>query len=179
MEKLNKQRGLRNCNPLNIRRTADLWQGLAERQPDPEFFTFRSMAWGYRAAFIVLRTYCHKYGLRTVRDIIARWAPPEDGNDTENYIRKVCVLTGQMPQPVRPFAHGTVGRGYEPGGMWGEAHYEPDKRRLVALYGDGLTLSNLTFKTSMPMNKTVWNTLLNVIIAVASAILGAIGGSAM
>ncbi|MEE0573632.1 MAG: smalltalk protein [Paraprevotella clara] len=27
------------------------------------------------------------------------------------------------------------------------------------------------------MNKTVWNTLLNVIIAVASAILGAIGGS--
>lgn len=66
MEKLNKQRGLRNCNPLNIRRTADLWQGLAERQPDPEFFTFRSMPWGYRAAFIVLRTYCHKYGLRTV-----------------------------------------------------------------------------------------------------------------
>ena len=45
MEKLNKQRGLRNCNPLNIRRTADLWQGLAERQPDPEFFTFRSMPW--------------------------------------------------------------------------------------------------------------------------------------
>ena len=29
------------------------------------------------------------------------------------------------------------------------------------------------------MNKTVWNTFLNVIIAVASAILGAIGGSAM
>lgn len=29
------------------------------------------------------------------------------------------------------------------------------------------------------MNKTVWNTLLNVIITVASAILGAIGGSAM
>lgn len=29
------------------------------------------------------------------------------------------------------------------------------------------------------MNKSVWNTLLNVIIAVASAILGAIGGSAM
>ena len=55
MEKLNKQRGLRNCNPLNIRRTADLWQGLAERQPDPEFFTFRSMPWGYRAAFIVGR----------------------------------------------------------------------------------------------------------------------------
>ncbi len=29
------------------------------------------------------------------------------------------------------------------------------------------------------MNKSVWKTLLNVLIAVASAILGAIGGSAM
>ncbi|MCD8318818.1 MAG: smalltalk protein [Paraprevotella sp.] len=29
------------------------------------------------------------------------------------------------------------------------------------------------------MNKSIWNTLLNVIIAIASAILGAIGGSAM
>lgn len=183
MEKLNKQRGLRNCNPLNIRRTADLWQGLAERQPDPEFFTFRSMPWGYRAAFIVLRTYCHKYGLRTVRDIIARWAPPEDGNDTGNYIRKVCVLTGFPPDKcLNP---------YDPSHMAPlvaamsrvECGVKPIMSQIKegwSLYmGYGLPFSNLTFKTSMPMNKTVWNTLLNVIIAVASAILGAIGGSAM
>ena len=104
MEKLNTQRGLRNCNPLNIRRSADLWQGLAERQPDPEFFTFRSMAWGYRAAFIVLRTYHLKYGIRTVQAIVSRWAPPEDGNDTEIYIRKVCALTGFAPDTrLNPF----------------------------------------------------------------------------
>lgn len=104
MEKLNRQRGLRNCNPLNIRRSADLWQGLAERQPDPEFFTFRSMAWGYRAAFIVLRTYHLKYGIRTVAEIIARWAPPEDDNDTEMYLRKVCALTDFAPDTVlNPF----------------------------------------------------------------------------
>lgn len=29
------------------------------------------------------------------------------------------------------------------------------------------------------MNKTFWNTLLNIVIAVASAILGAIGGASM
>lgn len=92
-----KSRGLRNCNPLNIRRSADLWQGLAERQPDPEFFTFKSMAWGYRAAFIVLRTYVRKYTLDTPRLIISRWAPPEDGNDTDIYLRKVCALTGFVP----------------------------------------------------------------------------------
>ena len=97
MERLNLQRGLRNRNPLNIRRTADLWQGLAERQPDPEFYSFRSMAYGYRAAFIVLRTYHHKYRLQTPRQIIRRWAPPEDGNDTEDYLRRVCLLTGFEP----------------------------------------------------------------------------------
>ena len=106
MERLNRQRGLRNRNPLNIRRSADLWQGLAERQPDPEFFTFRSMAYGYRAAFIMLRTYCHKYRLRTVKEIIRRWAPPEDGNDTEDYLRRVCTLTGFSPDkclnPYKP-----------------------------------------------------------------------------
>ena len=34
-------------------------------------------------------------------------------------------------------------------------------------------------KSSKHMNKTIWNTLLNIVIAVASAILGAIGGANM
>ena len=62
------------------------------------------MAWGYRAAFIVLRTYHLKYGIRTVAEIIARWAPPEDDNDTEMYLRKVCALTDFAPDTVlNPF----------------------------------------------------------------------------
>lgn len=56
-ETKNTPRGLRNNNPLNIRRSADLWQGLRKEQSDPEFFQFESIAWGYRAAFVVLRTY--------------------------------------------------------------------------------------------------------------------------
>lgn len=90
----NTPRGLRNNNPLNIRRTADLWQGLRKEQTDPEFFQFESMAWGYRAAFVVLRTYRHRYGANTIDRIVKRWAPEADGNDTEYYIRKVAVLTG-------------------------------------------------------------------------------------
>lgn len=54
----------------------------------------------------MLRTYCHKYKLRTVREIISRWAPPEDGNDTEDYLRRVCTLTGFSPDkclnPYKP-----------------------------------------------------------------------------
>lgn len=52
------------------------------------------MAWGYRAAFVVLRTYRNRYGINTVERIVRRWAPEKDGNDTEYYIRKVTVLTG-------------------------------------------------------------------------------------
>lgn len=87
-------RGIRNCNPLNIRRTSDLWQGLAERQTDSHFFQFRSMAWGYRAAFVVMRTYHTKMGQLCVETLIRRWAPDHDDNDTEFYIRQVCTLTG-------------------------------------------------------------------------------------
>lgn len=87
-------RGIRNCNPLNIRRTSDLWQGLAEQQTDDRFFQFRSMAWGYRAAFIVIRTYHTKMGQLCVENLIKRWAPDDDDNDTEIYIRQVCTLTG-------------------------------------------------------------------------------------
>ena len=32
-----KSRGLRNNNPLNIRRSADQWQGMATTQTDKSF----------------------------------------------------------------------------------------------------------------------------------------------
>ncbi|MCD8303209.1 MAG: hypothetical protein LUC86_00030 [Prevotellaceae bacterium] len=87
-------RGLRNCNPLNLRRSHDLWQGLREEQTDPEFFQFKTMAWGYRAAFVVIRTYVWKWKLTTLVDIVSRWAPDADGNDSELYLARVRALTG-------------------------------------------------------------------------------------
>lgn len=106
MNTMRKSRGLRLCNPLNIRKGASLWQGLDEQQDDAEFLRFKSMEWGYRAAFIVLRTYILKYGIDTVKSIIYRWAPPEDDNETETYVFQVCVLTGFPPDkkidPMNP-----------------------------------------------------------------------------
>ena len=87
-------RGIRNHNPLNIRRSADKWQGLKAQQEDREFFQFSSMAYGWRAAFRLLcHTYYGKYKLRTIRAIITRWAPPKE-NDTQYYIRSVAERTG-------------------------------------------------------------------------------------
>ena len=102
-------RGIRNNNPLNIRHTADRWQGARVEQTDKEFVQFESMAYGYRAAWKVLDTYCLTFKRERkpymVRNIIARWAPPTE-NDTDAYVRRVVVLSGlggleNMPRPKR------------------------------------------------------------------------------
>ena len=89
-------RGLRNNNPLNIRHSADRWQGAAETQTDKDFVQFQSIAYGYRAAWRILNTYYKKLKERkkhfTVENIIHRWAPPTE-NDTKAYIRTVLSLT--------------------------------------------------------------------------------------
>ena len=95
-------RGIRNHNPLNIRRTAkDQWKGLAAQQNDRAFCQFKSLDYGWRAAFYLLtRTYYHKYRLYTIRGIISRWAPSSE-NDTSAYIQNVSRLTGIDPdEPI-------------------------------------------------------------------------------
>lgn len=90
-------RGERNNNPLNIRHSTDRWQGASEEQKDKSFVQFTTMAYGYRAAWKVLQSYYERFCRQgrnfTVRNIIYRWAPPDDGNDTEAYIRKVLQLS--------------------------------------------------------------------------------------
>lgn len=86
-------RGLRNNNPLNIRRNSTQWKGLSPVQRDKEFFCFTDSAWGYRAAFITLRNYYRRHGLTTLRRWITRWAPPVE-NDTDAYVGFVSSKTG-------------------------------------------------------------------------------------
>ena len=93
-------RGIRNNNPLNIRLSNDRWQGqiapsLSGRAGgEASFCQFETMAYGWRAAFRLLcHTYYKKYGLKTISDIIYRWAPPNE-NGTLAYIRSVAERTG-------------------------------------------------------------------------------------
>ena len=61
------------------------------------FCQFEAMEYGWRAAFRLLcHTYYGKYKLRTIRDIISRWAPPKE-NNTPAYIRYVSDYTGIWP----------------------------------------------------------------------------------
>ena len=94
-------RGIRNNNPLNIRRSKDQWQGLRAQQTDASFCQFESMEYGWRAAFKLLtRTYYHTYRLFTIRGIVSKWAPANE-NNTKAYIANVSKMTGIGPdEPI-------------------------------------------------------------------------------
>ena len=81
-------RGIRTNNPLNIRKGND-WQGERTPQTDKSFEEFTSMEMGLRAGFIILRNYMTKRPpLRTISQIISRWAPTNENNTTA-YIKEV------------------------------------------------------------------------------------------
>ncbi len=89
-------RGLDNRNPGNIRRSKVRYRGEVQPSRDPDFKEFESLAWGYRAIFVLLDTYRIRYGLDTIRGMISRWAPPSE-NHTDIYIRAVAADTGLEP----------------------------------------------------------------------------------
>ena len=93
MGKKKETRGMRNNNLLNIRISTDKFQGEVQPSQDKEFKQFETAAYGYRAAFRILRTYINNYGLNTIRKIISRFAPANE-NHTENYIRVVSERSG-------------------------------------------------------------------------------------
>ena len=83
-------RGIRNHNPGNLRRSSDPWQGLAAEQTDAEFFQFASAKWGIRALARTLIAHQDRVGLKTIKQMIGRWAPPNE-NDTGTYVRAVAA----------------------------------------------------------------------------------------
>jgi hypothetical protein len=97
-------RGLRNNNPLNIRHSADRFRGEIA-STDKSFKTFSSLAYGYRAAFVILGTYLSQ-GCNTIEKIISRWAPPAE-NDTESYISQVEKYSGVPRHKELTSASGT------------------------------------------------------------------------
>ena len=88
-----KPRGLRNNNPGNIRKGSVVYQGEIVPSKDDAFRQFTTMAYGYRAMFVLLNTYQRKYGLNTIASMISRYAPAVE-NHTEAYIKSVAEASG-------------------------------------------------------------------------------------
>jgi hypothetical protein len=77
-------------NPGNIRNSNDHFVGERKPSVDMRFKQFETMAYGYRAMFIILRTYA-KQGVNTIAKIIKRYAPTNE-NDTAAYIDYVSKM---------------------------------------------------------------------------------------
>lgn len=131
-------RGIRNFNPGNIRHAKGVrWQGQSAVQSDLEFVQFNGPRWGIRALARVLITYQDKRRandgsqIDTVREIIERWAPPNE-NDTKAYVATVSRVLGigsddsvvdvynfeTMRDLVIAIIRHENGPGSLPGGVW-------------------------------------------------------------
>ena len=91
---------IKRNNPLNIRAGRSRWMGAASSETG-SFVTFLTVAYGYRAAWKLLANYHRYYHLWTLRQVINRWAPPQE-NDTPAYVRNVSHLTGLGPDALLP-----------------------------------------------------------------------------
>ena len=98
-------RGYLNCNPGNIDRGSQPWNGeirdvskcvndVQRRElTQGRFCVFSSSAYGIRALVLNLRAYRDRLGCKSVRDYINRWAPPNE-NNTAGYIERVAMEIG-------------------------------------------------------------------------------------
>lgn len=101
MDKKIVPRGIRNNNPLNIRK-GNNWKGERPNQTDKAFEEFESMEMGVRAGFYLIRKYMTGYNgltekFNTIEKIIRRWAPASE-NNTQAYIDTVAKKTGISPR---------------------------------------------------------------------------------
>ena len=93
-------RGIRNNNPGNIR-WRENWLGLKQdgKEQDPSFCVFVSAVYGIRALAKVLINYKKIHGLNTVRQIVSRYAPPNE-NQTKAYVQSVAKQLGVYPDSI-------------------------------------------------------------------------------
>lgn len=85
-------RGIRNNNPGNLEFSkTNPWVG--QTGYDGRFAKFETPEHGIRALGRNLLSY-QRQGIDTVSDIINRWAPPSDNNNTDAYIKAVCAQLG-------------------------------------------------------------------------------------
>jgi hypothetical protein len=118
--------GIRNNNPLNVMYDGvSIWNGADGVANN--FITFSSFVWGVRCALYLLRKYIKVYQLRTIPQIVNRWAPVGHGNNNPVlYANHVSLWSGipitaqldaddmeQMSRLVRAMCRQENGNGYE------------------------------------------------------------------
>ncbi len=93
-------RGLKNCNPGNIRISTTKWIGEIQPSTDKSFKQFKAIPYGYRALIKLLQNYRKLHNRQTIAEFIERWAPKSE-NNTSGYISRVCKEM-QVPSTYMP-----------------------------------------------------------------------------
>lgn len=97
---MKQPRGIRNHNPGNVEYDGTPWQGLDSPPSDGRFCRCIAAVYGIRMIARILITYQDERKaadgskIDTVREIIERWAPPSDKNNTLAYAAHVRQVLG-------------------------------------------------------------------------------------
>ena len=95
-------RGIRLCNPMNIRlRDGIHWVGQSPVQTDGVFVQFDDPVYGIRAGAKIILHY-ETLGINTLQACINRWAPPTE-NNTEAYVTAISNACHVAPTDVIDF----------------------------------------------------------------------------
>lgn len=99
MAQSNLPRGIRNKNPLNLRKSNNAWLGKVKNSTDQQFEQFTNIVFGYRAAIVNIRTILRRRAQKgmatTVADLVHVWAPNGDGGNNERiYVQRVLRGAG-------------------------------------------------------------------------------------
>src|SRR5687768_11671502 len=73
--------GIQNKNYLNVKNGASPWMdadGKESKTDSRGHAIFSDPSYGIRAGILLLRTYFFKHNLRTIAEILSRWAPATD-----------------------------------------------------------------------------------------------------
>ena len=194
-------RGIRNNNPTNlIHSSLNKWIGLAEPPNDGRFCVFTDMPSGIRAAALNLQAYQDRHGLRTIRELVSRWAPQSE-NDVDAYIATVCVETGfgeaQMLDlhtyaQAKPFLRGMIRQECGAIGARAVSDAQIDEglrragivppaapaRRDSQISLNTLSAGATTIATTIAATEPVWNTFAKINPNLPIVIVAVLGGLA-
>lgn len=127
-------RNIRNNNPGNIRK-GSRWRGLVG--DDGQFCRFENMAMGYRALFVLLKTYYKRGWLKSPSVFVKHYCPAADGsNDEAVYAKRVSIAWADegivLPRVLALHITAVEGGYYPP---FIEEHYADDIERGYILAG--------------------------------------------
>jgi hypothetical protein len=152
-QKQGTPRGIRNNNPGNIEYSKNnKWRGLDSPPVEPQgrFARFQKPEYGIRALCRLLITYQAKHKLKTVRQLINRWAPPSE-NSTGAYIQAVADSLGAQPDDAIDVTDYRVMKGMVIAIIKHENGMQPYSDDVISA---GIAMANITVPPPKPLTQS-------------------------